>query len=157
MLLANIEALQRAAFDRLAANMAETIAQRGDIALTKLQYGEAAKRFAEAAAALPAESAHQDKRIGYLLKEADALYRQGDEYGDNGALLAAIERQRSLLNLTPRERVPLDWAMTQNNLGNALRRLGERESGTDRLNEAVAAYRETSPSRLCPGRTVHQG
>ena len=28
-----------------------------------------------------------------------------------------------------RDRVPLDWAMTQNNLGNALRTLGERESG----------------------------
>jgi Tetratricopeptide repeat len=40
-----------------------------------------------------------------------------------------------------RERVPLDWAMTQNNLGNALSTLGERESGTGRLEEAVAAYR----------------
>ena len=41
-----------------------------------------------------------------------------------------------------RERVPLDWAATQNNLGNALERLGERESGTGKLEEAVAAYRE---------------
>ena len=40
------------------------------------------------------------------------------------------------------ERVPLDWAMTQNNLGNALARLGERESGTARLEEAVTAFRE---------------
>ncbi len=31
--------------------------------------------------------------------------------------------------------------MTQNNLGNALQTLGERESGTARLEEAVAAYR----------------
>ena len=38
--------------------------------------------------------------------------------------------------------MPLDWATTQNNLGNALFRLGERESGTARLEEAVAAYRE---------------
>ncbi len=38
------------------------------------------------------------------------------------------------------ERGPLDWAMTQNNLGNALRTLGERESGTARLEEAVAAF-----------------
>ena len=37
--------------------------------------------------------------------------------------------------------MPLDWATTQNNLGNALRMLGERESGTARLEEAVAAYR----------------
>jgi hypothetical protein len=36
--------------------------------------------------------------------------------------------------------VPLDWAITQNNLGNALHALGERESGTARLEEAVAAY-----------------
>ena len=30
--------------------------------------------------------------------------------------------------------------MTQNNLGNALRALGDRESGTARLEEAVAAW-----------------
>ena len=37
--------------------------------------------------------------------------------------------------------MPLDWAMTQNNLGNALRSLGERESGTARLEQAVAAWK----------------
>ena len=37
--------------------------------------------------------------------------------------------------------MPLAWALTQNNLGNALRILGKRESGTARLEEAVAAYR----------------
>ena len=36
--------------------------------------------------------------------------------------------------------MPLDWAATQNNLGIALLRLGERESGTAHLEEAVAAY-----------------
>ena len=40
-----------------------------------------------------------------------------------------------------------DWAMTQNNLGNALSRLGERESGTERLEEAVAAYRAALQER----------
>ena len=42
-----------------------------------------------------------------------------------------------------RERVPLDWAATQHNLGVALERLGEREresgSGTETLQKAVAA------------------
>ena len=47
---------------------------------------------------------------------------------------------RAALEEYTRERVPLDWAMTQNNLGIALRRLGERESGTARLQEAVAAF-----------------
>ena len=37
--------------------------------------------------------------------------------------------------------------MTQNNLGIALWRLGERESGTARLEEAVAAYREALKER----------
>jgi hypothetical protein len=47
--------------------------------------------------------------------------------------------------------VPLDWAMTQNN-GLALWRLDERESGTARLEEAVAAYRSVSrnkPASAC--------
>ncbi len=38
--------------------------------------------------------------------------------------------------------MPLQWAMTQNNLGNALGVLGEREGGTARLKEAVGIYRE---------------
>jgi hypothetical protein len=38
--------------------------------------------------------------------------------------------------------VPLDWAAMQNNLGTALSTLGERESGTARLEEAVSAFRD---------------
>ena len=38
--------------------------------------------------------------------------------------------------------MPLDWAMTQNNLGTALAVLGERETWTERLEQAVAAYTE---------------
>jgi tetratricopeptide (TPR) repeat protein len=41
-----------------------------------------------------------------------------------------------------RERVPLQWAKIQMNLGAALGVLGEREGGTARLEEAVAAFRE---------------
>jgi tetratricopeptide (TPR) repeat protein len=43
--------------------------------------------------------------------------------------------------------VRLDWAATQNNLGNALRTLGQRESGTARLEEAIAAYRAALEER----------
>jgi hypothetical protein len=43
--------------------------------------------------------------------------------------------------------VPLQWATTQNNLGNALRILGERESGTTRLEEAVTAFRTALQER----------
>jgi len=37
--------------------------------------------------------------------------------------------------------------MSQNNLGNALQALGEREAGTGRLEEAVAAYRAALQER----------
>ncbi len=135
-LLADVEMEQRRGLDRLAVDAAETSARRGDLALTRLRYGEAAKHFANAAALFPPKSAHQDKRISYLQKEASALYQQGDELGDNGALLSAIERYNRLVDLTPRERVPLYWASTQNDLGNVLLALGQRESGTTRLEES---------------------
>jgi tetratricopeptide (TPR) repeat protein len=43
--------------------------------------------------------------------------------------------------------VPLDWATTQNNLGLALRTLGERESSTARLLEAVKACHDALKER----------
>src|SRR5262249_30792447 len=126
-LLAEIEMEQRRSLDRLAVNAAETSARRGEIALTRLRYAEAATHFANAAAVFPPNSAQEDKRIGYLGREANALYLRGSEYGDNAALRLAIERRRQLIELNPRERVPLEWAATHNNLGIALWSLGERE------------------------------
>ena len=43
--------------------------------------------------------------------------------------------------------MPLNWATTQTNLGNALQELGEQDSGTERLEEAVAAYRAALEER----------
>jgi hypothetical protein len=47
----------------------------------------------------------------------------------------AVAAYRGALEERTRARVPLDWAATQNNLGNALQALGARESGTARLEE----------------------
>jgi tetratricopeptide (TPR) repeat protein len=141
VLLANVEAEQRRALDLPAVNAAETSARRGEIALTRLRYAEAAKHFANAAAVFPPNSAYENKRIGYLTQEASALYRQGSEFGDNDALRASIERFRRLIEMMPRERMPLDWAEAQSNLGAALSELGQRESGTAKLEEALGAYR----------------
>src|SRR5262249_8363871 len=141
-LLADVEVEQRRALDRFAVNAAETSARRGEIALTRLRYAEAATHFANAAAVFPPQSAHEDKRIGYLGPEARAFYLQGSEYGDNAASRSTIERRRQLIELNPRERVPLEWAATHNNLAIALWSLGERESGTARLEQALAAFRE---------------
>jgi tetratricopeptide (TPR) repeat protein len=71
-----------------------------------------------------------------------ALSTIGEQAGNNKALTEAVAAYREALKEQTRERVPLDWAMTQNNLGNALYTLGSRESGRGKLEEAVAAYRE---------------
>src|SRR5215467_12298216 len=76
-LLADVETEQRRALCRLAVNAAETSAQRGEIALARLRYAEAATHFAKAAAVFPPSSPHEDKRISYLTNEANALYQQG--------------------------------------------------------------------------------
>ena len=65
----------------------------------------------------------------------------GERESGTARLEEAVAAYRAALEERTRERVPLQWATTQNNLGNALATLGERESGTARLEEAVAAYR----------------
>ena len=60
------------------------LAQRGEIALARLRYVEAATHFAKAASVLPPGSTHQDKRIGYITRQASALHQQGEDFGDNG-------------------------------------------------------------------------
>jgi len=50
-----------------------------------------------------------------------------------------VTAYREALKERTRDKVPLEWATTQNNLGIALKSLGERESGTARLDQAVSA------------------
>src|SRR5262249_8871040 len=52
----------------------------------------------------------------------------------------AVVAFREALKERTRERVPLDWAATQNNLANSLTQLGQRENR--KLEEAIVAYRE---------------
>ena len=54
---------------------------------------------------------------------------------------------RAALTERTRERVPLDWAMTQNNLGNALRAWGSARAGRRGWRQAVAAYRAALTER----------
>jgi len=65
----------------------------------------------------------------------------GEERGESARLESAIAFYKKTVTIWTREKVPLDWAGTQNNLGTALGMLGERESGTARLEEAVSAFR----------------
>jgi len=135
----------QAASDAQSLAAAASAATEGDLAMTELHYLQAAELFQQAIELVP--SAHRKEAAKYLSRRGDALYRQGDERGDNSALNSAIEVRKQVVSFEARERVPLDWAAAQNNLGNALERLGERENGTARLKEAVLAYRAALEER----------
>ena len=55
-------------------------------------------------------------------------------------LRQAVSAFQASLEERTRARAPLDWAGTQNNLANALLKLGAGENGTAQIQEAVAAY-----------------
>jgi tetratricopeptide (TPR) repeat protein len=118
---------------------ASSTATEGAVALTERRYLEAAELFGQAAGYVP--NGHSIERGNYFLSQAVILFRQGDERGDNAALHSSIETCGNALAEYPRLLAPLEWAMTEIPIGAALSTLGERESGTMRLEEAVLTFR----------------
>ncbi|MFD0935963.1 tetratricopeptide repeat protein, partial [Methylobacterium trifolii] len=134
--LAELESISR--HKRLSA--AQSRAERASAAKLRTNpdaYAEAATHYAEAARIV----APADGRIAYEYahRQALVLLDLGRDFGRNVSLKAAVEVFRDVLRSSSDD--ASYWAMAQNNLGNALRTLGERESGTGRLEEAVSAYR----------------
>jgi tetratricopeptide (TPR) repeat protein len=117
---------------------AEACALLARAALAQRDATGAFDRFEEGLGVLaPAEP---ERRWSYAVVGALAIHELGRSAGLNDALAAAIRLYEQALGAAPRERVPLEWAATQNNLGNALQMLGERESGIAKLEQAVEAY-----------------
>ncbi|MEM2930854.1 MAG: tetratricopeptide repeat protein, partial [Thermoproteota archaeon] len=54
----------------------------------------------------------------------------------------AIKAYEEALKVYTRERFPMDYAMTQNNLGNAYRTLAEVEDKAENCKKAIKAYEE---------------
>jgi hypothetical protein len=73
-----------------------------------------------------------------LNSEAATLYEYGRDRGSNVHLTALIALRRKLLDAASSDD---ERGLAHDDLGNALKALGERESGTARLEEAVAAFR----------------
>jgi tetratricopeptide (TPR) repeat protein len=105
-----------------------------------------AEKLNKIVANLPASMGPDQRRI-LLRSYANAESAIGEQSGKSDALGRAIAAYSQALKEWTREKVPLEWAETQNNLGTALWTLGERESGTERLEAAVAAYREALKER----------
>jgi hypothetical protein len=69
---------------------------------------------------------------GQRIDLAAWLNQRAERESGTARLEQAVGAYDEALKEQTRERVPLQWAMTQNNRGLALLRLGERESGTAR-------------------------
>ncbi|MBI3898435.1 MAG: tetratricopeptide repeat protein [Gammaproteobacteria bacterium] len=120
-------------------NRAAARALRGIASLTQLHYRDAVDHFRSASALVP--DGFPDRLGEYLLQQAYSLVLYGDRQVGNDALTQAISVFQQALELLSRERVPVQWAMIQNDLGNVLCTLGERERDTANLEAAVTVYR----------------
>lgn len=133
-----VEALDEKIAPLLIAKSAR-IALRGENARVAGDYATAMRFLDEAKTILPAQAG--EERLARLYRAAIAQREWGARFGDPWLLPDAIRRWQEIAEFCSRANDPDNWAMTQNHLGIALRLLGERESGTARLEEAVVAYR----------------
>ena len=107
-----------------------------DIALAAYDGDAAAAAIAALARAVHGE--RPAKAADFLRSEARALYEHGSDRGSNVHLVAAIALQRELLRLAASEE---ERGAESASLALALLKLGARESGRTRLEEALAILR----------------
>jgi tetratricopeptide (TPR) repeat protein len=120
---------------------AESRGARGDAAVLRLAYREAASHFEAAASILDAIG---DARgmWQWKVRQAEALISEGDDFADRGALHSARNLLEGLLAQEPRD-VPIeDIACARSDLGRALLILGARSTGTTRLVNATIHFRK---------------
>lgn len=145
----------RAEASRRADELGRTLDQReAEIAATRLalaatyakEAGTAILAFDYRLAAVKYEQAYlqakDDAALAswYRLRQASALYNQGQYKGDADGLRQATDLYDTSLAAIDREKDPDSWAAIQNDLGNALSMLGEREGEIAMLERAIAAY-----------------
>jgi tetratricopeptide (TPR) repeat protein/pimeloyl-ACP methyl ester carboxylesterase len=142
--LGDLEAIARQ--KRLSA--AETRAQRASAAMLRANpdaYLEAAAHYAEAARI--AQVVDPKTALRYTIDRGQSLMALGADFGRNESLQQAIDLFRATqAQLNPAPDTD-DEAWVRTNLGNALVALGQREAGTEKLKEAIAAQREALKGR----------
>jgi hypothetical protein len=104
---------------------AALLAEEGRINRLKLDYRGAAEKFAEATALVAFDP---QAAFDYISEQGKALGLQGDEFGDNPALIEAIAVWRRAAELRPHNASPDDFSAAMLGLGDALSTLrGARE------------------------------
>lgn len=139
--LAKAEDRQRRTVEKLALNVANTLGQRGKIALTRLRYLEAAQLFDQAVALIPPDDQNHQLRKQYLELKAAALYNEGSEHGDTKAAASAVDQFRQLLDLETGDNSLIARARLTYALARSLLILSYRDGDLQHLREAIAALR----------------
>ena len=124
---------------RSAAKSAALMAETAALQPNRPSYRKAIQYYAQATdivAAVDATAARQ-----YQIQQADMLKQLGDEFGDNEALRKSFVLYQEFLAAIDRATHPDYRAAAQNNLGNVLKTLGERESNLVHLKEAATFLR----------------
>src|SRR5215217_3902517 len=138
--LGRLEALRDAAQGDARNLWVDAILTRSALADQRLD-GPLARSLAREARLAERDRSNRDQ-WQLAMREAQSFELEDPRRRDNEALKAAVLIYRDeALPLVPRSRAPLDWAVTQNSLGEAAWRLGEREPDSVRLKEAVVAFR----------------
>ena len=122
--------------ERYVAGLTVLYNRERDIALATYDGEAAATAVVDLAEAIHGTNTAMVARV--LNSEAEALYEYGRDQGSNVHLTAAIAVRRKLLDLASSNN---ERGLANKDLGNALCTLGERESGTAHLEEAIEAYR----------------
>src|SRR5208337_5683838 len=113
------------------------------LALASLRHVDAARLIVERV-----ELSQEDveKRFELMRSQRNEFYVRGRDKGLNADLVVSIEIARLIVD---RARNSDERGTAANDLALSLAVLGERESGTARLEEAVAAYRAALEERTC--------
>jgi len=115
----------------------QTIASRGLVAFVRADYMLAAEQNARAADIVP-ESALAE-RWQFTIWRAGALFERSRLFEEPEPLRQAVAAYETALALRPRATAPADWAIAQNNLGNALSLQGRR-GAPGALERATTAF-----------------
>lgn len=122
--------------DRL--ELAETYAEHAQTASLAFDHLTAAEKYEAAYEQVKRWDDTLARR--YRFWQAGAYSDHGFMKGDNAALEKAIDVYRDVERRVDKATEPQRWALLQNNIGYAFWRLGTRESGPEKLKQAVAAY-----------------
>jgi tetratricopeptide (TPR) repeat protein len=120
--------------ERFVASVTALYTQARDIALATYDGGAAVEAIIELARSIHRGNAAKIAEV--LSSEAQMLFEYGRDRGSNIHLVASIALRRSLVEEANADQKGLALA----NLGLAIWTLGDRESGTEKLEEAVKVY-----------------